>query len=139
VASTLRVGAPCAVAALALLVASAPATAAPKRITGKLSKSGYSVIAVAAEGKGKVSAAKRTSRKFSLRPPAKLVTLHLRGRDGGYAGPIVVGASKSGRRATVGVNAGARLGLIRVDSRKGYGAVQAVAKSGVDQRRWARA
>jgi hypothetical protein len=139
VASTLRVGAPCAVAALALLVASAPATAAPKRITGKLSKPGYSVIAVAADGKGKVSAAKRRSRRFSLRPPAKLVTLHLRGRNGGYAGPIVLGTSKRGARAIVGVKAGTRLGLVRVDSRKRYGAVQGLAQRRVDRSRWARA
>ena len=138
-ASTLRVGAPCAVAALALLVASAPATAAPKRITGKLSKPGYSVIAVAADGKGKVSAGTRTSRRFNLRPPAKRVTLHLRGPDGVYVGPIVVAASKDGTRAIVGVKAGTRLGLVRVDSRKGYGAVQELAESRVDDLRWARA
>ena len=138
-ASTLRLGTPCAVAALALLVAGVPAAAAPKRISGKLSKPGYAVIAVAANGKGKVSAAARTSRRFSLRPPAKRVTLHLRNRDGGYAGPIVVGASKSGSRAIVGVKAGTRLGLVRVDSRKGHGAVRELAKKRVDERRWARA
>jgi hypothetical protein len=39
------------VASLALLVASGPVAAAPKGITGKLSKRGYTVIALAANGK----------------------------------------------------------------------------------------
>ena len=38
------------------------------------------------------------------------VTLHLRAPNGTYAGPIVVGRRKKGKRAIVGVKAGARLG-----------------------------
>ena len=53
-----HVVATCATAALALLVAATPATAAPKRITGKLSKAGYTVIAIAATGEAKSVRAK---------------------------------------------------------------------------------
>ena len=120
-ASTLRIGAPCAIAALALLAASAPATAAPKRITGKLSKPGYTVIALAASGEGEVV---RATPKFRLRPPARTVTLHLRARDGTYAGPIVAAKRKKGRRAIVGVKAGAKLGKVIVKSAKGFAKVK---------------
>jgi hypothetical protein len=104
---------------VALLAGSAPSAAAPKRITGKLSKPGYTVIALAADGKAK--AVRATKGKFRLRPPAELVTLHLRKPNGIYAGPIVVGHKRKGRRAIVGVKAGARLGGIKV--RRGYAKV----------------
>ena len=114
-----RVGALCAAFSLALLVANAPA--APKPITGKLSKPGYTVIALAAKGEARVVLAGRG--RFSLRPPTKRpptrrVTLHLRAPNGSYAGPIVIGRKKKGRRAIVGVKAGAQLG--RVTVRAGY-------------------
>ena len=48
------------------------------------------------------------------------MTLHLRAPDGTYAGPVVVGRERSGRRAILGVRAGARLGLIAVRRGKGY-------------------
>jgi len=112
-----QVVATCAATALALLAASAPATAAQKRITGKLSKGGYTVIAIAATGEAK---SVRATPRFKLRPPAKVVTLHLRGRDGTYAGPVVIDRRKRGRRAVVGVKRGARLGKIRVKPRRGY-------------------
>lgn len=89
-----RLGVLSLVALLALHAASATATAAPKRITGKLSKAGYSVIAVAASGEGE---AVQATPRFKLRPPAKRVSLHLQTPDGVYAGPIVVGV-KSGRK-----------------------------------------
>src|SRR6266480_3276310 len=109
--SRARIGVLCVGAALlALLAASEPADAAFKPITGKLSKPGYTVIALAANGKAKVARASR--RRFRLRPPAKRVTLHLRAPNGNYAGPIVVGRSRKGRRAILGVKAGARLGRI---------------------------
>ncbi len=57
-------------------------------ITGKLSKRGYTVIALAKSGEAKTDEA--PNGKFRLRPPAKKVTLHLRASDGTYAGPIVV-------------------------------------------------
>lgn len=120
-ASTLRVGAPCAAAFLALLVASAPAAGASKRITGKLSKPGLTVIALAKSGKASLDRPKR--RKFSVRPPAQTVTLHLRAADGTYAGPIVVGKREKGRRAIVGVAAGANLGEVKVKSARGFAKV----------------
>jgi hypothetical protein len=101
---------------LALLAASGSASAAPKPISGKLTKPGYTVIALAANGKASVVRASRG--RFRLRPPAGRVTLHLRAPNGVYAGPIVVGSERRGRRAIVGVKAGARLGRVRV--RRGY-------------------
>src|SRR4051812_2846453 len=105
--------------ACGVLLASAPAVAAPKRITGTLSAPGYTVIAVAENGKGKAAKATRTSRRFSIVPPAQRVTLHLRGRDGVYVGPVVVDKSRNGKRAVLGVKAGAKLGAVKVDLRKG--------------------
>src|SRR5437899_7931551 len=128
---------PVCVAACFALLTSAPAVAAPKRITGELSSPGYTVIAVAESGKGKAAKATHTSRRFSIRPPAERVTLHLRGRDGVYVGPIVVARSKNGKRAIVGVKAGTKLGLVRIDSRKGYGTVRGLAKGRIDSRRFA--
>jgi hypothetical protein len=106
-------------ALVALVAVSAPAAAAPKRITGKLSRPGYTVIALAASGKARV--ARATSGKFRVRPPAGSVTLQLRGTDGIYAGPVVVGRQKRGKLAILGVRAGARLGRISV--RRGYAKV----------------
>lgn len=48
--------------------------------------------------------------------------MHLRAPNGRYAGPIVVGSRKRGRRAIVGVRAGAKLGRIKV--RRGYARVR---------------
>ena len=66
------------------------ASAATKRqlITGKLSKPGYTVIALARNGRARVKRAPKGT--FKLRPPADQVTLHLRASDGTYAGPVVV-------------------------------------------------
>src|SRR4051794_13416260 len=88
------------VALFALLAASSPSAAAPRRITGKLSRAGLTVIAVAADGKA--TSVRAAGAAFRLRPPATRVTLHLRGRDGRYAGPIVVGRNRSGSRAILG-------------------------------------
>jgi hypothetical protein len=95
---------------LALLAVSTPAAAAIKPITGKLSKPGYTVIALAENGKA--SSTQPKGRKFKLRPPAKVITLHLRAEDGTYAGPIVVG--RQGKKAIVGVKAGAKLRKVKV-------------------------
>ena len=112
---------------LALLHASAPAVAAREPITGKLSKPSYTVIAFASNGKAKSAPARRS--RFSVRPPAKRVTLHLRAPNGTYAGPVVVGRKKNGRRAILGIMAGARLGEIKV--RRGFAKVG----SELDERR----
>jgi hypothetical protein len=108
---------------VALLAASSPAAAAPKRITGKLSKPGYTVIGLNLGGQAK--AVRAISRgRFRLTPPASPVgvpgvTLHLRAPNGSYAGPIVVGGRRT--RAILGVKPGARLGRVRV--RRGHARV----------------
>ncbi len=101
------------IAALASAGSPATASAAPDPIKGKLSKRGYTVIALAKSGKARATDAKR---KFRLVPPARKVTLHLRDRDGEYAGPIVVGGTK--KKAVVGVRAGAELARVKI--KRGY-------------------
>jgi hypothetical protein len=131
-----RVGALGVALSLALLAPSAPAGAAPKPITGKLSTSGYTVIALEANGKASVVLARRGM--FTLLPPARRVTLHLRSPTGKYAGPIVIGRKKKGRRAILGVRAGARLGRVRVH--RGYAKVaRRLSRKWIDAKRIARA
>jgi hypothetical protein len=114
-----RAGSICVAASAALVVPSAPAAAAPDLITGKLNASGgYTVIALASNGRAK---SVRTKGSFKLRPPAERVTLHLRAANGIYAGPITVGTD--GKRAVVGVMAGAKLG--QVDVHQGYATLAA--------------
>jgi hypothetical protein len=120
----------------ALLAPSVPAAAAHKPITGKLSRPGYTVIALAENGRARVVRASQG--RFSLRPPAKRVTLHLRAPKGTYAGPLVVGRKKKGKVAIVGVKAGARLGRVKV--RGGYARLsKRLRKRWVDSTRTARA
>ena len=95
-------------AAACLLTAAAPATARQKPISGKLTKAGYTVIALGYGG----SAVSTTKRAFSITPRSAKVTLQLRDPNGRYAGPVVVGGTKT--KVVVGVRAGARLGTIRV-------------------------
>jgi hypothetical protein len=69
----------------------------------------YTVLAVGATGE--VSSV-RTSDEFDLAAPHGTATLHLRGPDGSYAGPIVVGGNA--KRVTLGVREGANLGTVRI-------------------------
>ena len=102
-----------------LALSAAPADAARhKPIRGKLTAQGYTLIALS--DSGRVTTKRVRDGRFSLRPPADVVTMHLRGRGGLYAGPIVVGSRKGGRRAVLGVRAGARLGRINVLEDAGY-------------------
>lgn len=118
----------------ALLTTEAPEAATAKPITGKLSKSGYTVIALAPSGRAR--SVRASGRSFRVVPPASSVTLHLRGSDGRYAGPIVVGTK--GKQAIVGVRAGAKLGTVSI--RAGYARVaKRLPKRFVDTRRLARA
>lgn len=99
-------------AAALLVPATGPSAAsAAKPIRGKLSKPGYTLIALAESGKAR---SVRVRRRFTLRPPARTSSLHLRAPNGHYAGPVVVRRERRGRRAIVGVRAGARLGRIRI-------------------------
>lgn len=123
---------------LAFLAASAPAAAAPKPITGKLSKPGYTVIVLATDGEAS-SKPTMPNGKFKLRPPAKRGSLHLRAADGTYAGPIVIARKgRNGRKVILGVEAGAELGKVRV--RAGYAKLKReLPDADVDRKRTARA
>jgi hypothetical protein len=122
-------------------------------ISGRLSKRGYTLIALADNSKAATVRVKGL--RFRLRPPAREVTLHLRAPDGSYAGPVVVGAVKGrkgaksakkkgrkarGKRMIVGVKDGARLGKVKLDRRRGYAKVAGMlGASSVSAKRWARA
>ena len=101
-----------------VLGVTASATAKLPPISGKLSKPGYTVIALAANGQARSVAATRG--KFRLRSSAKTMTLQLRAPDGVYGGPIVVGTQKKGKQALLGVKAGAKLGKVELRAGKGY-------------------
>jgi hypothetical protein len=96
------------VTVLFALSAPALADAKPKPITGKLNKPGYAVIALGYNGKAVVSKA----RSFRIVAKDTRVTLQLRDSKGRYAGPIVVGGTKT--KLLTGVKAGAKLGTIKV-------------------------
>ena len=129
-------GAACLGASLGLLAMGSPAAATPRRITGRLSESGYTVIALASDGAASSVTVRR--HRFRLRPPAGRVTLHLRAENGKYAGPIVTARNRRKKRAIVGVKAGARLGAIKV-SRRDARVRSTVAERWIDKKRWARA
>jgi len=100
-----------------VLAAAAPAGAAaagggrPARIQGQIDGAGYTVIALAPNGKARSARGGR----FSIVPPAKVVTLQIRNRSGQYLGPLV--ARGKGARVIVGIRAGAKLGHIRLFGR----------------------
>jgi hypothetical protein len=119
----------------AFALGAAPATAKPK-ISGKLDARGYTVIALASGGEARVDYA--PNGKFSLRSPAKKVTLQLRDPDGRYGGPVVLAVKEHGDRAVVGVKGGADLGAIDVRASKGYAKVKNPPKHAIDEDRLAR-
>src|SRR2546422_8479770 len=96
-------------ASIPLFATGAPAAARLRAISGKLSRPGYTVMALAANGRATSVRAPRGA--FRLQPPGGTVTLELRAPNGTYAGPVVTG--RQGQYAFVGVRAGARLGLVR--------------------------
>jgi hypothetical protein len=118
---------------LCLLALAPSAEGRRARIRGELDRSGYTVVALAADG-----TATRTHGEtgFALAPPAKTVTLQIRDRNGVYLGPLVVRGNRS--RVIVGVRAGARLGKIRVLAKYAR-LVHAPRKKWLDTRRTARA
>jgi hypothetical protein len=104
------------VALLLCALTALPAQAAGT-ITGKLNKHGYTVVALAEDGTA-VSVNAKTG-AFKVRAPASTVTLQLRGPNGRYAGPIVVGKTKHGK-VILGIRRGAKLGRLAV--KNGYAA-----------------
>lgn len=119
-------------------VAAATGSATLAPITGTLSKPGYTVIALAANGRA--TSVRTAGGSFTLRPPAGRVTLQLRAPDGIYAGPVVIASIQNGRRVITGVRAGAKLGRISVNVARGYARVaRSVATRWTDTSRWARA
>jgi hypothetical protein len=91
-----------------LLASAGPAVARPARIQGRIDGTGYTVVALAPDGKARSARGGR----FSIVPPAKVVTLQIRDRSGRYLGPVV--ARGKGSRVVVGIRAGAKLGDIRL-------------------------
>ncbi len=94
----------CALAALLVLgssdstqsvsASSAAQVSQAKPITGKLSKPGYTVIAVAADGIANTDLS-ATDGSFRVSPTAETVSLHLRAPEGSYAGPITIAESEA--------------------------------------------
>ncbi|HZE04205.1 MAG TPA: hypothetical protein VE127_03210 [Solirubrobacteraceae bacterium] len=123
-----------------------------KPIEGTLTKPGYTLIALA--DNGRASSVTVKGRRFKLRPPASEVTLQLRAPDGTYAGPVVAQAKektekksatkakKKGKkkRVIVGFKAGAKLGKIKLHPGKGYAKVEKrLGEKWIDAKRWAQA
>ena len=122
------------IAWLCAMCATGVPAAAAKKLKGTLSESGYTVIALNRDGS--MTSADAGNGGFRLPTSAAKVTLHLRGPDGKYAGPIVVGGG--GDRVIVGVRSGARLGDIAV--REGFAEVERkIPKGSLDKSRTARA
>jgi hypothetical protein len=113
--------------ALSVGVGATPASAHLAPISGKLSKRAYAVIALAYNGKAVLA----KGRAFRVIPPARTVTLQLRGPNGLYAGPVVT--SRRGKWLVVGVKAGAKLGTVRI--RKGYATIGKLPSKFVDTSR----
>jgi hypothetical protein len=112
----------------------APASAAGRQpISGKLSRAGLVVVALAPDG----SVSRAQARPgFRLVPPAGTVTLQLRDNTGTYLGPVVIAGR--GARVALGVRAGAKLG--RIELRSGYAIVaNPTARRWIDARISARA
>ena len=101
----------CGAAAAAVAVATALPAQGANTITGTLSKSGYTVVAVGTTGTS--VSVKAKGKKFTLKAPSTS-TLHLVAPNGRYAGPIVV--ATKGKNAVLGVKKGANLGKITIKS-----------------------
>ena len=101
-------------------------------VSGKLSASGFKIAAVGFNGKMTTSAHKL----FSFRAPESDYTLQLLTIRGIYAGPVVVGGTKS--KVQLGLTGGVKLGTIDINAKKGYGyTAKAVPKAVAVASRWA--
>lgn len=115
-------------------IAPAPAQAAARAISGTLSKGGYRVVAVTPGGDAR-TARVAANGAFRIVPRGPVVTLSLVTRKGRYAGPVVVGGTAT--RAVIGVEAGAKLGAVRV--RPGWARAASVPAGKVVTSMWAKA
>jgi hypothetical protein len=115
------------VVALGLGIGATPAFARLAAISGKLSKPGYSLIALSYNGKAAVA----KGPAFRVVPPEASVTLQLRGPNGLYAGPVVI--ARKGKWLVVGVKAGAKLGTVTI--RDGYATIGKLPAKFVDSSR----
>jgi hypothetical protein len=119
-----------ALAVAGALAAPGIAVAKPHAISLKLSKAGYTVVALDNAG----HAVKAAGRNVKLTPTASRVTLHLVDARGNYAGPIVVAGK--GAKVVVGLRGAGRLGAVKV--KRGYGLARAPRRA-LDRSRTARA
>jgi hypothetical protein len=119
-----------AMSVVGVLAAPGIAVAKPHAISLKLSKAGYTVVALDNAG----HAVKAGGRNVKLTPTAARVTLHLVDARGNYAGPIVVAGK--GSEVVVGLRGAGRLGTVKV--KRGYGIARAPRRA-LDKRRTARA
>jgi hypothetical protein len=100
-------------------LAASPASATTGSVSGRLDVRGYEVIAVTATGVT-IEADTNAKGRFVIKGLTGPVTLSLRGKDGSYAGPIVM-RKKSATEGVMAVKPRTALGLI--DVRDGYGLV----------------
>ena len=105
-----------------------------RRITGRLDKPGYTVVALAPDGKARVVRARTGA--FRVVAPAGRVSLQLRAPSGKYAGPVVVG--RKGGHALTGVRAGTHLGKVVVHTKYAQVA-RRLPRAALDMSRWAHA
>ena len=117
-----------------LVLGASPAAAKQKPVTGKLNHLGYTVVAVGSNGRAtKTKVVRKPS--FKLAPPTKRFTLQVLDPLGHYAGPVVGLVSK--KLVVTGFKAGAKLGAIKVDKRRGYALARKPARAGLDRKRTA--
>jgi len=121
---------PTSLAVVGVLALPGAAVARPQPVSLKVSKAGYTVVALDSSG----HAVKATGKKVRLTPTRARFTLHLVDARGNYAGPIIVGGS--GAKVVVGLRRGGRLGTVTV--KRGYGVLRA-ARRAQDSSRSARA
>jgi len=122
------------------VVASSGSAAAAKQaakptgpvVSGKLNASGFKIAAVGFNGKMTIS----VHRQFSFRAPESDYTLQLLTVRGIYAGPVVLGGTKS--KVELGLKGGVKLGTIDVFAKQGYArTAKAVPKAAIVTSRWA--
>lgn len=97
-------------AALGVLVFTFPAAAQGARITGNVQPN-TTVVAIAKDGRS-WSALAGSRGSFSIAVKASRVTIQLRDPRGRYAGPVVVGGTKT--KAVLGVRGAAKLGKLKL-------------------------